>query len=78
MQIVVDDAELARFRAAAADAGVNLSEWVRRALRDIELRRSPKSPEQRIAAIRAAAKHSYPAPEIEQMNAEIERGYLDG
>jgi hypothetical protein len=30
----------------------------------------------KLAAIRAAAKHNFPAPDIKVMLAEIERGYL--
>lgn len=34
--------------------------------------------EAKLAAIQAATRHAFPAPEIEAMLAEIERGYLDG
>jgi hypothetical protein len=78
LQVILDDAELETYRQAADRDGVNLSAWVRRALRDAAVQVSAKSPEERIAAIRAAAAYRAPAPPIEQMLAEIERGYLGG
>ena len=79
MQIVVEEEELARFQSAAAAAGVNLSEWVRRALRDAAATRSPIPPEHRLEVIRAALEvNGEDSPDIEQMLAEIEAGYLSG
>ena len=34
--------------------------------------------ERKLAALRAATKHSFPTGDIEQMTAEIERGYQSG
>jgi hypothetical protein len=79
MQIVVDEAELARYQGFAAASGLNLSEWVRRALRDAAGTRSPIPPERRLEVIRAALEvNGEDTPGIEQMLAEIEDGYLSG
>lgn len=57
---------------------MNVSEWVRHALR--RARRSEPAFEagRKLEAIRAAARHEFPTADIEQMLREIERGYLDG
>lgn len=69
------DEELGRFEAIATELGMTLSEWVRQALRAADREQSLTAPEHKLSAIRAAVRHSYPAPDIDQMNAEIERGY---
>ena len=78
LQVVLPDDELERFRAAATAEGLNLSDWVRRALRDVESRRSQIDPQLKIAAIRRAAQHAAPTADIEQMLAEIDAGRAMG
>ncbi|MBX7159673.1 MAG: ribbon-helix-helix protein, CopG family [Acidimicrobiia bacterium] len=75
LQVVVDDAELRRFQRAARRQGVNLSEWVRRALREAERSSPSTAPERKIDAIRAATSHDFPTTDIDEMLADIERGY---
>ncbi len=71
----MDDGELKGFRAAAEAEHLTLSDWVRRALREAAAQRSTAKPDDRIEAIRRAATHAFPAPDVEQMLAEIEVGY---
>lgn len=78
LQVVVQDAELREIRRAARRQGMTLSEWVRRSLREARRAVSTRDPEQKLAVLRAALEHAAPAPDIEQMLAEIERGYLSG
>ena len=78
LQVVVDEQELAEFQDAARRARMSLSEWARQALRAAERGRSGASPDERIAAIRRATSHTFPAPDIDEMLAEIESGYLTG
>lgn len=78
LQVVVGDAELKRFQRAARRHGVNLSEWVRRTLREAEQTSPSTSPERRINAIRDAADHDFPTGDIDEMLSEIERGYGTG
>jgi hypothetical protein len=77
LQVVVDEAELKRFQRAARRAGMTLAEWVRQALRRAERTTSSQDPAKKLAAIRAAARHSFPAPDIDEMLLEIERGRDD-
>lgn len=76
MQVLLSEDELETFRRAARAERMSLSDWVRSALRDVAAGRSTVHPDERIAAIRNAAKHEFPAPDIEQMLAEIESGYV--
>lgn len=78
LQVVLADAEWRRFRQTAKRAGLTLSEWVRQTLRRAEREISTADPEHKVAAIRTAAQHEHPAPDIEQMLAEIEQGYEQG
>jgi hypothetical protein len=72
---VVDDAEMKRFQRAAKAAGVTLSEWARQALRRAEREKATGDPAAKLAALRRSLAHSFPAPDIDQMLGEIERGY---
>ena len=57
---------------------MSTAEWVRQAL-DLARRREPLGDMgKKLAAIRAAAEHNFPAPDIDIMLAEIERGYGTG
>lgn len=75
LQVVVDDAELRRFRRAAKGAGMTLSEWARQAMRRAERGQSGGDSGKKLAAVRAATSHAFPAPDIDQMLDEIEHGY---
>jgi hypothetical protein len=75
LQVVVDDAELRCFQRAAARSGLTLAEWVRQVLRRAEQASSTGDPDRQLSAIRRASTHAFPAPDIDQMLAEIERGY---
>jgi hypothetical protein len=55
-----------------------LSEWVRQSLRQSARGQASPGKEKKLAVLRAAVRHSFPAPEIEQMLAEISAGYLQG
>jgi hypothetical protein len=77
MQVLVDDAELKKMQGAAKRNGLTLAEWVRQVLRR-GLREEPStSTERKLAAIRSASRHSFPTADVDEMLAEIERGYGD-
>lgn len=77
LQIVLDDRELREIRQAARRSGVTVSEWVRRAMREARRTSAERDPGRKLAAVRAATKHSYPTADIEQMLGEIEAGYRE-
>jgi hypothetical protein len=78
LQVVVQEAELREIRRAARRQGMTLSEWVRRSLREARRTLPARDPGLKLAVLRAALEHSAPAPDIEQMLAEIETGYQSG
>ena len=71
----MENAELDAIRAAAHERGMTVSEWVRETLREARRNVSDGDAERKLAAIRAADRHAYPTADIDQMVAEIERGY---
>lgn len=80
MQVVIGDADLERYRRTAQAQGVNISEWVRQALRVAERGRSSGDVEAKLAAIRKAVSYETGGREvdIETMLAETEAGRLAG
>lgn len=70
------DSEFEELRRTAADHGTTVSEWVRQALRRAGKDKASADVERKLAAIRVAGQYCFPAPDIEIMLEEIERGYL--
>jgi hypothetical protein len=77
LQVLLDEPEFREIQRAARADRMTVAEWVRQALRAARRGRAVGDPKKKIAAIRAAARHSFPTADIEQMLAEIERGYLE-
>ena len=78
LQVVLKDPEYREIRRAARARKLSVSEWVRQALAVVRRSEPSGSIEKKLAAIRKAAKVNAPAPDIEQMLAEIEQGYQTG
>ena len=74
---MLSDDEMADIQRFAKGEHLAVGEWVRRALREVRSRRPATEPEAKLKAVRAAAKHSFPTADIDQMLQEIERGYQD-
>jgi hypothetical protein len=75
LQVLLDDAELRELQEAARQEDVPVSEWVRRALREARRRQPTGDLESKLRAIRTAVRHEGPTADIDEMLAEIERGY---
>ena len=71
----MDQDEVDAIRAAARERGMTVSEWVRETLREARRKVSDGDADRKLVAIRAADRHAYPTADIDQMVAEIERGY---
>lgn len=77
LQVVLDEAEFNAVEEVARREGLTVSEWVRQALR-LARRTQPEGDRARkLAAVRAAAQHAFPTADMEELLAQIERGYLD-
>jgi hypothetical protein len=75
LQVVVDEVELEQYQQAAREQGMTVSEWVRQTLRHARQQSASGDVAGKLAAIRRGALHEFPTADIDQMLAEIERGY---
>jgi hypothetical protein len=75
LQVLLDEAEFRDLREVARRQGVPVSEWVRRALRGARRREPRGDLDSKLRALRSAARHEFPTADIDEMLAEIERGY---
>jgi hypothetical protein len=75
LQVVLPDPEMEEIRRLARRERLTVGEWVRRVLREARARQPVREPELKLKAVRRAAQYSFPTADIEQMLAEIERGY---
>ncbi len=75
LQVLLDEKELADIQQSARRQQMTTAEWVRRALRAARRAEPRAAARKKLDVVRAAARHTFPAPDIEQMLDEIERGY---
>lgn len=75
LQVILQDPEYREIRRMARSRHMTIAEWVRQALAQARRHEPIGDVEKKLAAVRAAARHEFPAPDIETMLAEIERGY---
>ncbi len=75
LQVILTEGEYQDLRSLAENEGLTISEWVRQTVRRARRQRSAGDVEQRLTAIRTAARHSFPTADVDQMLREIERGY---
>ena len=78
LQVLLKEDEYREIRKIARRNRMTVAEWVRQALRKARREEPVRTKEEKLAALREALKHRHPAPDIEQMNKEIEQGYLSG
>ena len=77
LQVLVQDPEWREIQRAARANRMTVAEWVRQSLRAARRQESHADVDKKLAALRRAVQHSFPTADIEQMNDEIERGYLE-
>ncbi len=75
LQVLLEDTEVEEIRRTARAHHLIVAEWVRRALREARRREPERAAEDKLDAVRQAARHDFPAPDIGQRLGEIERGY---
>lgn len=76
LQVLLDDSEYRELERSARRQRTTVSAFVRRALRELQRAEPTREPQRKLQVVREAARHTYPAPEIQQMLSEIERGYV--
>ena len=75
LQVLLDDAELRDIQRIARRQHVTVAEWVRQVLRAARRREPGGDVSRKLEAVRAAAGHAFPTAEVDEMLAQIERGY---
>jgi len=75
LQVLLPESELREIERAARSQRLTVAEWVRQALRAARKRDPRGSSARKLAVVRAAARHAFPTADVEQMLAEIEKGY---
>jgi hypothetical protein len=78
LQVLLSEDELSALQSAAAAESVPVGEWVRRAIREKRDSAPRRSVEEKLRALREMSRMNLPTCDIDQMNAEIEAGYLSG
>ena len=76
LQVLMDDDELESIQRQARAERVTTAEWVRQRLREAREEHARPDIASKLEAIQRATRHRAPAPDIDQMLSEIERGYL--
>lgn len=76
LQVILDDTELLEIQRAARRERLTTAEWVRQALRVARRSVPGTAAKKKLEVVRAAAQHSFPTGDVEQMLEEIERGYV--
>jgi hypothetical protein len=74
--VILDDPEYRDMQRMARANHMTLAEWVRRALASARRREPSVEAGRKLAAVRAATRHAFPSGDIEEILAEIERGYV--
>lgn len=75
LQVILKDPEYREIQRVARSRHMSIAEWVRQALVMARRQEPSGSVAQKLEAIRAATRHSYPTADIDSMLAEIEAGY---
>jgi hypothetical protein len=76
LQVILEDPDYRDIQRMARANHMSLAEWVRRALAAARRREPSIDASRKLAAVRAATRHAFPSGDIDQILAEIERGYL--
>ena len=77
LQVLLDESEISEIEQIARAHHMSVAEWVRQTLRAARRREPRGDVGKKLAVIRAAARGAFPTGPIEQMLAEIERGYTE-
>lgn len=77
LQVLFEDEELVAMQRLAKRRRQTTAAWVRDTLRAARAAQEYPNPEPKLRAIREALSHDYPTGDIDTINADIERGYLE-
>ncbi len=75
LQVLFDEDELTKLQEIARQNRMTLAEWVRQALREARAEQPVRLAALKRQAVRRAMEHEFPTGDIDEMIAQIERGY---
>ena len=75
LQVILQDSEYIEIQRAADAQRLSIAAWVRQALTAARRREPVGTVGKKLDAVRAATRNSFPTADINDMLAEIERGY---
>lgn len=75
LQVILQDPEYREVQRLARARHMTIAEWVRQALAAARRREPLSDTGKKLDVIRDAARHDYPTADIDEMLAQIERGY---
>ncbi len=75
LQVLLDEKEYREIGRLARQREISVAEWVREALRAARTEEPLSDRDAKLKAIRAAARSAFPTADVDQMLAEISRGY---
>ncbi len=75
LQVLLEEREFREIRKIARRHRLTVAEWVRQSLRAARRAEPVQEAAAKLQTIRRAASNSFPTADIDQMLAEIERGY---
>lgn len=78
LQVLLDDEELSDIKRAARRRKQSVAEWVRAALRQAREADSARPGSHKLRTLREAASNGFPTGSIDEMLADVERGYGKG
>jgi hypothetical protein len=78
LQVILQDTEYRDIQRVARARRMSIAEWVRQALAAARRHEPIGDSGKKLDTVREAARQEFPTADIEQMLAEIERGYTSG
>lgn len=75
LQVLLDESEMREIRRMAKGQRMTVAAWVRQVLRQVRREYPAEDTTKKLSALRSAARHSFPTADIDQMLAEIDKGY---
>ncbi len=78
LQVILQDPEYREIQHIARSRHISLAEWVRQALEFARRKEPVGETGTKLAVIRAAGQHEFPVGSIDEMLADIEKGYGAG
>jgi hypothetical protein len=75
LQVIFQDPDYREIQRAARSRRMSIAQWVRQVLLAARQGESTTDCGKKLEVVRAAARHQFPAGDIESMLAEIESGY---